>query len=454
MPSTDHPVPPNPSINRFLEQYVLRHPVHATAMGIRLHDHELPDWSREAREDELDEFEALTVAIDDEHTAAEDPTALLGDPALIDAAHARASMDARQLALESGYFADSNPALWIREALTGLHVIAREQRGSDTDDMASLAMRLHDVPRFLEALPATVAGPIPAAWREAAQAAVREALAIEDSIIGPWLRSHTAPPDTESWLREAATTAMAAFHEADQWLDGVPVHDDAPTMGAEAYETLLRSMHLLAEPLALLRERLLQQDEARWLDADSYADEEEPLADLPWPLPWLRTPLDVPTTDDRVPDPAIIPDGATLLGRLAGRDAQLTIDALPGSYALDAWQAHAGPAAWRAMLTATAAIELRLHCDALATEDAIDRLQAEGGPCADPARAASVVEALRMHPGRALAAWHGALLFDQLHGVLSAQHGATLSPTAFASQVFQWGAIPVSLIARLLLGTK
>jgi len=453
MPSTDRPVPATPSISRFLEQYTLRHPVHASALGIRLHDHELPDWTRESREDELDEFEALTVAIDDEHDAALDPSALRADTALIDALHARASMDARQLAFESGYFADRNPALWIREALTGLHVIAREQRGSDTDDMASLAMRLHDVPRFLEALPTTVTAPIPAAWRDAAQAAVQDALAIESTIISPWLRSHTAPPDTEAWLREATGTAVSAFRTAGHWLDGVAVLDEAPALGAEAYETLLRSVHLMADPLERLRDRVLQEDEARWLEAAPPSEDEEALPDRLWPLPWMRTPLDPLSGDARVPaiPSSALASSATWLGALAARDACTTMDALPGTFAADAWRAHAGPRAWRALLTATAAVELRLHCESLSPAAAIDRLQAEGGPLADRTRAEAVVVALGMHPGRVFAAWHGAHLLDQLHGVLSARHGAMLSPSAFASQVFQWGAIPVPLIARLLL---
>ena len=449
-------MPLSPALSRFLEQYTLRHPVHATALGIRLHDHELPDWSREAREDELDEFEALTVAIDDEHDAASDPNALRADAALIDAVHARASMDARQLAFESGFFADRNPALWIREALTGLHVIARERRGSDTDDMASLAMRLHDVPRFLEALPITVTGSIPTVWRDAARQALAEALRIETSLITPWLRTHAAPKDTESWLREAAATAMTAFREAGDWVEQAPVIDEAPALGAEAYEALLRSMHLIAEPLDTLRTRVLQEDDTRWLEGASLPDSAAELAQVPWPLPWLRSALDdaalgSDASNGLALEVPLMGTGATGLGVLAARDTHVTLDALPGTHALDAWRAHAGPHEWRPLLTTMAALDLRLHCDALDSEDAIERLQAEGGPLADRSRATAVVVELSMQPGRALAAWHGGHLLDQLHGLASARHGAVLSAAGFAPYVFQWGAIPVPLIARLLL---
>ena len=454
-------MPSSPALSRFLEQYTHRHPVHATALGIRLHDHELPEWSREAREDELDEFEALTVAMDDEQDASRDLTtldasALRADAALIDAVHARASMDARQLAFESGYFADRNPALWIREALTGLHVIAREQRGSDTDDMASLAMRLHDVPRFLEALPQTITGPIPAAWRHVAQLAIADALQLDSSLITPWLRTHAAPADTESWLREAAATAVTAFREAGDWLEQAPVLDESPALGAEAYEALLRSVHLIAEPLDALRARVLQEDEAWWLAGAPLPELDDAWAPVPWPIPWLHSALDdaalglVPAHGRPLDFPPI-GSGATGLGALAARDTHVTLDALPGTFALDAWRAHAGPRDWRPLLTTMAALDLRLHCDAMAPEEAMERLQAEGGLLDDRVRAEAVVVGLSMHPGRAMAAWHGAHLLDQLHGVASARHGAPLSAPGFAQYAFQWGAIPVPLIARLLL---
>jgi hypothetical protein len=107
-------------IDQFLEQYFFRHPVNATFTGMRLHDHELPDWTREARDDELDEFEALTIALDDAFPATDDMALLARDGEALDAALARANMDVRQLEFESRFFHDRNPALWTGEAIFGI----------------------------------------------------------------------------------------------------------------------------------------------------------------------------------------------------------------------------------------------------------------------------------------------------------------------------------------------
>ena len=272
----------------------------------------------------------------------------------------------------------------------------------------------------------------------------------------PWLRTHTAPAETEDWLREAAATAVTAFREAGEWLAQAPVIDEAPALGAEAYEALLRSVHLIAEPLDVLRDRLLREDEARWLEGAPPPDLDAAGDPVPWPFPWLHSALD---------DAAVGPDqgngrrlefppmgsDTTGLGALAARDTHVTMDALPGTSALDAWRAHGGPREWRPLLTTVAALDLRLHCDALAPDEAIERLQAEGGLLDDRVRAEAVVVGLSMHPGRVMAAWHGAHLLDQLHGVASARQGTALSAPRFAQYAFQWGAIPVPLIARLLL---
>ncbi|MEN9816860.1 MAG: hypothetical protein RLZ32_740, partial [Gemmatimonadota bacterium] len=34
----------NSAVDQFLDHYVFRYPVNATFTGVRLHDHELPDW--------------------------------------------------------------------------------------------------------------------------------------------------------------------------------------------------------------------------------------------------------------------------------------------------------------------------------------------------------------------------------------------------------------------------
>jgi hypothetical protein len=242
-------------IDQYLEQFHFRHPVHATAAGVRLHDHELPDWSAEARDDEQDEFEALTIALDDTLPATDDASVLANDAELLDATLIRASMDVRQLAFESRFFHDRNPSLWMREAGWGILALLRQPPVPVEDAFASLAMRLHEVPRFLADLTGSLSEPVPAPWM--AQA-LREANALSDllrSRLGVWLDAHGADEPSTVWVLEAAEVAATAFDEAAAWMEQqTPSAEASLQFGAEAVGILLSRAHACAEDTdALLR---------------------------------------------------------------------------------------------------------------------------------------------------------------------------------------------------------
>lgn len=252
-------------IDQFLEQYFFRHPVNATFTGVRLHDHELPDWTREARDDEQDEFEALTVALDDAYPATDDWAELAQNPAQLDAELARASMDVRQLEFESRFFHDKNPALWTGEALFSVIGLMLRPPATAEEAFASIAMRLHDIPRFLADMPGTITEPMPAPWVERA---VRECVvgaALFRGQLGMWLDAHGADDASRLWVLEAGEVAAKALDITAEWLQAQPTPASAPmSLGAEAYEVLLRRGHFCAEPAeSLLRRAQEALPEAR-----------------------------------------------------------------------------------------------------------------------------------------------------------------------------------------------
>ncbi|AMW04807.1 DUF885 family protein [Gemmatimonas phototrophica] len=243
-------------IDQFLEQYFFRHPVNATFTGMRLHDHELPDWTREARDDEQDEFEAITIALDDTFPQTEDWGTLAVDAIYLDAELARASLDVRQLEFESKFFHDKNPALWTGEALFGVIGLMLRPPTPVEDAFASIAMRLHDMPRFLGDLPDAITEPMPPRWVERA---VKECVVGAELLrhkLGMWLDAHGADDASRLWVLEAGEIGAAALDATAQWLRAQPLDDTASTaIGAEAYEILLRRGHFCDDDAASLLRR-------------------------------------------------------------------------------------------------------------------------------------------------------------------------------------------------------
>ena len=227
---------------------------------MRLHDHELPDWTREARDDELEEFDALTIALDDEHPPTEDWRQLAQDAGAVDALLARANMDIRQLEFESRFFHDKNPALWTGEAIFSVVALMLRPPASITDGVASMAMRMHEIPRFLADMPGTITEPMPAPWVARAVRECQAASRLMRSGVSRWLADHPIDADTVVWLQEAAEVAALAFDEARQWLEAQPEAPSAPmAIGADAYALLLARGHFCTETPGDLLDRVLAE---------------------------------------------------------------------------------------------------------------------------------------------------------------------------------------------------
>lgn len=445
------------ALDRFLEQYAFRHPVPATRAGIRLHDHELPGWSREAREDELDEFEALTVAIDEEHDEAPDDATLASDRLALEAQLARACMDVRQLAFESGFFEDRNPTLWFDEIIDGIRsVVARERGDGDRDDtmdsVASIAMRLHEVPRFLDDLAPTLAEGTPAPWRSAALRAAQALRQELPAMVDGWLLQRAVDTESATWVREALTTALAAIDGATTTIDGLPVlADDSVGIGPEAYATLLsRGCFMTTEP-AVLRERAQQE-----LDALQGMLTGAPI-DAIYEEPGVTT----------TALPSFAAQTANRVGRLGVLARPSLVDALPGAWLADAWQGYLqgfsdgdeeplhgtidqlpeSAIAHRMALAARALADVQIHTHELGPDDVSAFLESTLDMTASEAE--SVVWSISMTPGRALHAWFGAHALHQTRLVLEGRGGTDAA--TFAVRAMTYGAIPAPLLSRLLL---
>lgn len=215
---------------------------------MRLHDHELPAWTRDAREDELDEFEAIELALDEAHPPSTEAAALATGPELLDAVLAKACMDVRQLECESGFFHDRNPSLWTNEASWGIVALMLRPPAPLADALASIAMRLHEVGPFLAELRTTITEAVPAPWTARAIVEAQAAQRLCRTHLATWLAEQQADEASAAWVLEAAALAATAFAETEEWLRALPdAGDDALRVGEEAFAILLTRGHFVEE---------------------------------------------------------------------------------------------------------------------------------------------------------------------------------------------------------------
>jgi len=248
----------NSAVDQFLDHYFFRYPVNATFTGVRLHDHELPDWSPEGLEDAQDERDALLMALEEEHPPTEDWGLLARVPAALDAELARGALAVQTLEHESRHFHQRNPALWTGEAVFGVVGLMLRPPANLRDAFASVAMRLHELPRFLGDLRITLTEPTPAPWTARALRECAAGAALFRTGLPRWLDEHGADEETRDWVMEAGETGARALEEAADWLRArPPAEEGAAALGTEGYAVLLKRGHFCAEePGALLQEAL------------------------------------------------------------------------------------------------------------------------------------------------------------------------------------------------------
>ncbi|MFA5861509.1 MAG: DUF885 domain-containing protein [Candidatus Thermoplasmatota archaeon] len=233
----------DPLAEQVLAHRAMRHPAWATQVGIRTHDHELRDPSREAFEGEARELDAFLAAAE-QLPESFDRDAIVTQLRL-DLFELRDSrIWARNPDVASDYF-DHLFAL-----LLAAHISPRER--SD-----ALLARLRGCEAFFSAAwsrfdPSVV----PPLWVEGAQQSARGAEAFLDAVRGAVLAVPGLARDVESPL--AAARAVLVTHA--RWLE--ELHAKARgdvALGTEGFRRLLRLRHIGDSPeqLVVLGERLV-----------------------------------------------------------------------------------------------------------------------------------------------------------------------------------------------------
>jgi len=231
--------------------------VNATFTGLHTHDHQLPDWSREARDTEVSEMAALHDALFTAAPRASDAV-LAADIEAVDAELARANIDVRILETQTRFFHDRNPALFTGEAIFSVvSLLLRPTQPIERCTDAIIA-RLGEIPSFLGAMPAALTEPVPAIWIDRA---IREARVFSAFLLGPlrlWCDEHHVSSAVRGSLIDAAAHAAHAFDASADWLDQAPrdVHSGY-AIGVEAYEILLQRGHFCTQSAHDLLQRML-----------------------------------------------------------------------------------------------------------------------------------------------------------------------------------------------------
>ena len=274
------------ALERFFAQYYKRHPVNATFTGLHEHDHELPDWSRDARKSEAAEMRALRAALAAEHPLPVTPplgqsvgsideargaahaggssfsaatlAALRNVPFLLDAELARANLDVRLAEHASGFFHDRNPALWTGEAIFGAVSLMVRPFAPVKDRLPALQRRLSAIPSFLRTMREVIEGPTPVAWTERARRECRAARQLFGAGLALWQKE-----DGSVHLNEAGFAAGEAFQSCELWLSELPAADErACSAGDVLFLELLQRGHFCSDaPAQLLARALVEMKE-------------------------------------------------------------------------------------------------------------------------------------------------------------------------------------------------
>ena len=232
--------------------------MNATFTGLHTHDHQLPDWSREARDTEVSELAELHDALFSAAPTGSDAV-LAANVEAVDAELARANIDVRILETQSRFFHDRNPALWTGEAI--FSVVALLLRPTQPIDLCADAIiaRLDKLPTFLGDMPNALTESVPAVWIERATREARVFAAFLRGDLRRWCDAHAVSAAVRHAVLLAAANAALACDAAAEWLLRLPrdVHSGY-AIGVEAYDILLQRGHFCTRPAHELLQRVLQ----------------------------------------------------------------------------------------------------------------------------------------------------------------------------------------------------
>ncbi len=221
------------------------------------HDHQLPDWSRAARDTEVAELAELHDALYSAAPRGSD-THLAKDDSALDAELARANIDVRILETQSRFFHDRNPALWTGEAIFGVVSLLLRPTQPLEGCTAAITARLRATAAFLGAMPTALTEPVPAIWMDRAMREARVFAAFLRTQLHLWCSEHQVASADQQSLHEAAADAAQAFDAAANWLEQLPRDvQSGYAIGAESYDILLQRGHFCVQSASALLQRVL-----------------------------------------------------------------------------------------------------------------------------------------------------------------------------------------------------
>lgn len=160
--------------------------------------------------------------------------------------------------------------------------------------------------------------------------------------------------------------------------------------------------------------------------------------------------------------------GRSRIGKVAAVDTANRIAMFPGGSLAEGWACYVcdlmeeigfltpleqiAQQHTRVRIAARAVVDLSLHTGRMSASDAAGLYQARAHLTAAAARAEAVRNS--MYPGTAVMYWLGTRGLHQLRADVWARQGGRFSLGAFHDRVLKHGAIPVALIARLMLAEE
>lgn len=233
--------------------------MNATFTGLHSHDHQLPDWSREARDAEVSELAELHDALFSAAPTASDAT-LAGSIDAVDAELARANIDVRILETQTRFFHDRNPALWTGEAIFSVVALLLRPTLPIESCADAIVARLGALPSFLGDMPNALTEPVPAVWIDRATRETRVFAAFLRGDLRLWCDEYAVGAAVRHALLMTAASAALACDAAADWLERLPrdVHAGY-AIGVEAYDILLQRGHFCSHRSHQLLQRVLQE---------------------------------------------------------------------------------------------------------------------------------------------------------------------------------------------------
>ena len=219
-----------------LEEIWSFHPIGATYLGIHKYDKYMPDYSRKALDsklkklkglyDRLIEMDTLTLSVDE----------------LVDYYLLRASLCDEIFDIEESKVYENDPLLYSQACVNGVYTIMIRHAASVRAKMASVTLRLDQIPKFLEAARQNLRQPSYLLCEAAIDQLAEGERFIED--IFEYYRDSLESEERAN-LQQATIQAVASMMSFAYWLEQNQDPHKIFILGEENYNYKLKNVHLV-----------------------------------------------------------------------------------------------------------------------------------------------------------------------------------------------------------------